>query len=273
MGLKDSSGPPPGACLYRRDFSGFIVDEHVYDGGFKQPRHAHEMASFGILLQGAFTEQVGNKTRTCNPSSLVCRPPHEDHSVEFHNHAARIFRVEIKPPWLDRIREDSAALDSPAYFQGGSPAWLAARLYQEFQHADAASPLVIEGLALATVGEAYRPERRGAERNPPRRIQQARELLHARFAESLALSEIAATVGLHPVYLAREFRKHYHTTVGEYARKLRIEFACRMISESDSPLSEIACDAGFYDQSHFSNAFKRHTGMSPAEYRNIFRRR
>jgi AraC family transcriptional regulator len=273
MRLNISSGPTTEGLLYRQEFPEFIIDECLYRGGLKQPKHSHELASFGIILQGAYTEQVGKKTRACNPSTLVLRPPHEDHSVEFHNCAARIFRVGIKQRWLERLREDSTILDSPAYFQGGPPAWLAARLYQEFHRADAASTLVIEGLAMATLGEACRRRARPAEPNPPRRIQQARELLRARFAESLALSEIAAIVGLHPIYLAREFRKHYRSTVGEYVRQLRIEFACQEISASDAPLAEIACAAGFYDQSHFSNSFKRHTGMSPAEYRTTFHRR
>ncbi|MFP5263568.1 MAG: helix-turn-helix domain-containing protein [Blastocatellia bacterium] len=272
MRLKDSSERPRGRCLYRREFSDFIIDECLYNGGLRQSKHSHELASFGILLQGSYTEQVGSGARTCSPSALVLRPPHEDHSVEFHDRPARIFRVEIKPRWLERMREYSPVLDGPAYFQGGPPAWLASRLYQEVRLAGAASALVVEGLALATLGEAYRPAARGSEPRPPRRIQQARELIHARFAESLGLSEIAAEVGLHPVYLAREFRKHYGSTVGEYARGLRVEFACHKISESDAPLAEIACAAGFYDQSHFSNAFKRHTGMSPADYRMVFRR-
>jgi AraC family transcriptional regulator len=74
-------------------------------------------------------------------------------------------------------------------------------------------------------------------------------------------------VGVHPVYLASEFRKHFGCTIGEYVRKLRVEFACRRISESDSPLSDIAIAAGFSHQSHFSRTFKAVTGMTPAGYR------
>jgi AraC family transcriptional regulator len=81
------------------------------------------------------------------------------------------------------------------------------------------------------------------------------------------LSQLAAEVGVHPIYLARSFRKHYRCTVGEYVRRLRIETACREISVSRKSLSEIATASGFYDQSHFSNAFKRYTGMTPAEFR------
>jgi AraC family transcriptional regulator len=56
-------------------------------------------------------------------------------------------------------------------------------------------------------------------------------------------------------------------------RKLRIEFACRRLTNTDAPLVEIALAAGFADQSHFSRAFKRETGRSPAEFRKSARPR
>ncbi len=87
----------------------------------------------------------------------------------------------------------------------------------------------------------------------------------------LTLAAIASVVGMHPVYLAREFRKHFRCTVGQYQRRLRIESACLEISRSDTPLAEVAAAVGFYDQSHFSRTFKRITGLTPAEYRAVFR--
>jgi transcriptional regulator GlxA family with amidase domain len=53
----------------------------------------------------------------------------------------------------------------------------------------------------------------------------------------------------------------------------RLEFACGEVCFSEAPLSDVALAAGFCDQSHFSRAFKRHTGFSPAEYRAAARRR
>jgi AraC family transcriptional regulator len=77
---------------------------------------------------------------------------------------------------------------------------------------------------------------------------------------------------VHPVYLATAFRQHYRTTVGDYIRTLRIDFACREMLRSDRPLAEIAMEAGFADQSHFSKAFKRIVGVPPSEYHLDVRR-
>jgi len=104
-----------------------------------------------------------------------------------------------------------------------------------------------------------------------RSLQRAREYIHAHFADNLTLAQVARATGVHPVYLARQFRLRYHCTIGEYLRQLRIETACREISEAQTPLSVIAANAGFYDQSHFANTFKRYTGMTPTQYRAITR--
>jgi AraC family transcriptional regulator len=238
------------------------------------PRHSHAPAYFSLLLQGGYTERDDRQSRTCQPSALILHPPGSEHAVQFHNARVRIFRVEVKPPWLERVREQATVLDRPAEFQGGWPARLAARLYHEFREMDdAASPLAIEGIALEILAEAARRQHRAFERQPPRWLGRVRELLHAQFPEPLTLARVAEAAGVHPVHLAREFRRHYRCTVGEYVRRLRVERACREIAKSDVPLVEIASAAGFYDQSHFSRTFKRLTGLTPAAFRAACRGR
>jgi AraC family transcriptional regulator len=77
-------------------------------------------------------------------------------------------------------------------------------------------------------------------------------------------------VGVHPVTLAREFRRYYDCTIGELVRRERIGFACRELLKPEESIADVAVSAGFYDQSHFAKAFKRVTGMTPAGYRDKF---
>jgi AraC family transcriptional regulator len=76
---------------------------------------------------------------------------------------------------------------------------------------------------------------------------------------------------VHPAHLAREFRRRYQQTIGEYVRSLRIEFARQELHTSDKPISEIAIGAGFFDQSHFARTFKLITGFPPAAFRKTFK--
>jgi AraC family transcriptional regulator len=69
------------------------------------------------------------------------------------------------------------------------------------------------------------------------------------------------------------FRQQYGCTVGDYVRKLRLDFASRQLATSSASLAAIALAAGFADQSHFTKAFRRASGMTPAEWRRHFRSR
>jgi AraC family transcriptional regulator len=172
------------------------------------------------------------------------------------------------------MQEHARSLDGPLEYSAGAAVRLAARLYREFRNWDDLSPLAIEGLALELVVEVCRNYRtRPHGRTPPPWLRRVEELLRAHFTETLTLDDIAQAIDVHPAHLARVFRQHRHCTVGHYVRGLRIEWACRALSASDLPLSQVALATGYSDQSHFSTAFKRHTGITPAEYRKVFRPR
>ena len=96
----------------------------------------------------------------------------------------------------------------------------------------------------------------------------AQEIIDGGFAERLSLEGLAKQVNVHPVHLARTFRKYYRCTLGDFQRRRRIEFACRELSNSDISLVDIALRAGFYDQSHFTRAFKKLMGIPPSKYRS-----
>src|SRR5262249_31043302 len=125
------------------------------------------------------------------------------------------------------------------------------------------------GLTFELLGALSRHSQLRIERTPPRWLRQARDLLHAHFAENLSPDSIALKVGAHPSHLMREFRRHYGCTIGDYLPKLRGAFASRTLATSDLSLLQIAQDSGFADQSHFSRTFKILTGMTPSTYRKM----
>jgi AraC family transcriptional regulator len=263
------SGYLYGKVVRKNLVAGLTLSETSYAGDLKLPKHAHEEAYFCFVLKGEYTENYGRRSRSCTPSMLIFHPSNETHSDQFYV-AARCFNIQMNARWQERARQYSLSLNHPADFRGGLLLQLAMRLYHEFHNGDASSPLVVEGIALEMIGEACRPSTSQAASLAPRWLLAARDLLHEQFSESLTLSEIASSVGVHPVHLAREFRRFYRSTIGEYARQLKIDFACQKITASDMPLSEIALAAGFFDQSHFTRTFKAHTGKTPQEYRTIF---
>jgi AraC family transcriptional regulator len=244
-----------------------------YSPAFTIPRHAHECAFFGFVLEGTYTENYERRSRECNPSSLLFHPEGEVHSEVHENVVVRIFSVEPAPSWLEQVHEHSDILKQPFACQGGPVAHLAVRLYREFREQDALTPIALEGLLLELLATVCRQPTGTATHTPPQWLRQARDMLQDQFAENLSLQEIACAVGVHPAHLARSFRQHFHCTVGDYLRNLRIEQSRHVLATSDTPLSEIALDMGYSDQSHFTTAFKRHTGISPGQYRKLFSQR
>ena len=251
------------------DGAEFTLSESIYPAGLRMPSHEHEPAYFSFLLRGGYTEICKKGTRTCKPSSIVFHPPGERHAVDFHDAEVRIFRMEVKSRWLERGRKCGGVPDCSTNLRGGLVSSLCSRLYGEFRSRDACSPLAIEGLMLEIIAEVSRRHLEKSSQTAPLWLRRARNILRETISDSPSLENLAKAVGVHPVSLAREFRRCYHCTVGEYLRRLRIEAACRELARPELPLSVVAANAGFYDQSHFANTFRRYTGITPSQYRSI----
>lgn len=263
-----------GVEFKKREVSGFSLLELNYSPDIEISAHAHEQANFCMAVEGGCTEIYGGKRREFMPFSLNFLPPQQLHSLKISSAGMRAFSIDIAPQWLGRMREHSLKVEDSVYCSGGLLIQLHLRLYREFQNIDVASPLAVEGIALEMLAEAARRQitNKGGSGAPPGWLKQARAIVHEEFSLHLSLETIAREVGIHPVHLARMFRRYYHCTIGEYVRRVRIENACRRIMTTEAPLSEIALASGFSDQSHFTRIFKRLKGMTPAEYRSEFKR-
>jgi len=248
----------------------FILTESEFDPHSRLPQHAHENSYFCLGLQGAYTERLGSREVVCRPAALTFRASGQTHEAIVHGDNTRVFMLEISSPWEEKLRAESLTLRISYDFCGGALPQIGARLYREFKKTDTAAKLAIEGLALELLAEAAR-HRSDAIGVPPPWLRQAREMIVEYFPESLKLTQIASEVGVHPVYLATAFRQKFGLTIGEFVRQLRIEHACAELIKADLPLAEVALQAGFADQSHFSKIFKAYVGTTPAKYRRTLR--
>jgi AraC family transcriptional regulator len=243
-----------------------LLNETVYLGGSRVPAHSHKSGYFCLVRKGSYTEAFGGKQRVCHPLTFAFHPPEELHSERFESMEARSFNIEIANDWLTRMSGE-VRLDNPAEFTGTLAASLALRLYREFQLLDPMSNLAIEGLMLEIVAAASRLVKGVKRPSIPPWLARVRQILHDRFLESLSLTEIGSLVEIHPVHIAASFRRCYGVTLGQYARQLRLEYACGQLVRSNKPLSEVAAICGYADQSHLSRTFKQAFGVTPSEYR------
>jgi AraC family transcriptional regulator len=255
-----------GRCERRLSAAGLLLAERTYPPRLEIPPHTHERPYLCAILQGGYTETCAGKVWTCTPRTLFLRPRGEPHADRFGEAGGRVFGIELGAGWPDRLASQPRTLERPAAFEGVCTG-LARKLYREFRLDDAAAPLIAEGLVLEILGEACRTAAPASEAGAPLWLLQARDILHARFPQPPGLSAVADEVAVHPLHLARVFRRKFGCSVGEYVRRLRVEFACRQLARPDRSLVEIALEAGFCDQSQFCRIFKRHVGVTPSQYR------
>jgi AraC family transcriptional regulator len=255
----------PVTTLARATAAGVDLAEIEYSPGLQLPRHSHERAGFCLVLDGTYIEGYSTRNLNCRAHTVTFSPAGEEHRNVFGEGTVHCLTIDIPQQLLARL--NGATLRTPFEQQGGTLAMLAERLLFEARDADDASPLAIEGLVLEMLAVAARSERVHAPVSPA--IRHVRDLLEARFAEPLEVADIAAAVERHPVYVATAFHRAYGETIGTCIRRLRIEHARRMLADSESPIAEIALSAGFANQSHFTRAFRKMTGMTPAAYRAL----
>lgn len=98
------------------------------------------------------------------------------------------------------------------------------------------------------------------------------ELILREHGRALPVAELAAAVALSPSQFRRAFKRRFGVTPHAYLRQVRINAACELLATTDRPISDVAADTGFCDQSHLTNELVRHAGLPPRRYRERFRR-
>jgi two-component system response regulator YesN len=85
--------------------------------------------------------------------------------------------------------------------------------------------------------------------------------------EDISLHTVASHVGISPNHLSTVFAQETGENFIEYLTRVRIEKAKHLLAATGMKSTDIACETGFSDPHYFSFIFKKHTGLSPREYR------
>lgn len=91
--------------------------------------------------------------------------------------------------------------------------------------------------------------------------------IDARLEYELGREEIAEFAGFHPAYLSRLFKKETGMSLSDYIFHARIKKAQELLVTTSFTVTEIAGKAGYVNYTHFTKMFKKHTGLTPKQYR------
>lgn len=97
------------------------------------------------------------------------------------------------------------------------------------------------------------------------KIEKARSILLEQLDAPITIRELARKVAMNECYLKKGFKAMYGTTIYDYFQKERMEKARGLLYEKGMSVSEVAMMMGYSCISHFSTAFKKHTGLKPCE--------
>lgn len=87
------------------------------------------------------------------------------------------------------------------------------------------------------------------------------------FRRRITLEEVARLAKISPTAFCRYFKSHTGKTLACFINEFRVEHACKLLKESDMPVSKIASDCGFNNMSNFNEQFRKMTGTTPVKYR------
>jgi AraC-like DNA-binding protein len=97
------------------------------------------------------------------------------------------------------------------------------------------------------------------------KIIKAREILLQHIGEPLTIKELSRKVAINECYLKKGFKELFGTTVFDFYQSQRMEHARYLLYEKGLSVTEVSVMLGYSSISHFSTAFKKHTGIKPCE--------
>jgi AraC family transcriptional regulator len=227
--------------------------------------HTHADAHFILVTGGDYISAAEGPWAPGTPL-LIYNPVGTTHRDRFEEGRGSFFSFSLRAEYICSALADTLTPQGPCYLVEPAQHGLARGIATCC--ARAAEDLALEGLCMELLGTLDRKPPRMPAR-PPRWLERALELLQARYREELSIADIAGSVGVHPIHLARTFRRHFRCTPGAFARFVRLERSATLLARTSQPLAEVAQEAGFADQSHFSRAFARGFGLPPGEYRAV----
>lgn len=252
---------PPSTQILRTLTAGpFRITEKLYRPSASLPTHRHETSYLSFLLAGAYVEVSQFGETLCSSSTVIWHPKSETHSDRFHPLGGHLIDLDIDEQWLQNADDDFPLASRPRVFRSGLPYSLGLSLYRQLQHNTRST----ESIAIELLGFFCSAP---IDRHPPKWFNRALQRIHDSSEHFPSLSTVAHEAGIHPVYLARSFRRFLGCTFGDYLAKLRIQRAFALLRDPSRPIVDVALDSGFADHAHLCRTFKQSTGLTPSGFR------
>lgn len=227
--------------------------------------HSHEDAHFVLALDGGYRSLAHDPGTPSGdvfgPGALIWNPAGVEHRDCFDVAGGRFLAVSFAPPAGARRGEPRRLF--------GAVEGVARRLVGATAGFATGDELKVEGLALdlaAGVHDALELQEDPA----PDWIVQAHDVIGDLSSRpGLEVRTVADVLGVHPVSLARRYRRHFGSSPATAIRQARADRAAGLVGQGRD-LATVADGVGYSDQSHMTREFVALYGVTPGRYRAIF---
>jgi AraC family transcriptional regulator len=247
---------------------GMTIAELRFEAGARLPRHAHELATITVTLEGAFETALQTRSYENPLHTVLAKPAGEAHSNAFGNSGVRLLMLSLDDA-SDEFCCCRQAFQSILHVVDVRTGALAMALASELAAPDDLTPLALAGLSREVLALAARLREVRRELPRPLWLRRGLDFVQANLQSPIGLRQLSGVCGVHPIYFARAFRAHTGESLGRYVRKLRVQRAAAMLGGSTEPIAGIALSLGFSDQSHLTRVFRAVTGYTPGSYRRL----
>ncbi len=255
-----------------------MVEAYQFQGVMQAfPNHFHEHYVIGFIEHGRRNLKVRGNCHLTAPGDLLLFNPGENHACEAHDGQALDYRcINIEPAVMAKVAREIFGIDCQPMFT--QPVVFHCEFIEELRELHT---MILRGEHGVRKEERFyflleqllRDYASAGEREPiaePRaEVKAVCDYLAAHADEQVSLDTLGEIAGLSKYHLLRAFTKETGITPYSYLETIRIDRAKALLRQGVAP-AEAALAAGFSDQSHFSNAFKRFIGLTPGQYRRVF---
>jgi AraC family transcriptional regulator len=207
--------------------------------------------------------RVGDTELQITPGSVGIVPPGVEHEYEYRGRSEHLFaHFDVRPQAGEPVQV--AALQ-----ELGRDFTSLAERFEHAVHVFRARPAQAEARLWDVLWElaerSSRQQLRHSRRAPA--VERACRVIQARISEPLSLADLAEPAGVSPAHLTRLFRADLGVTATDYLRRCRLERALHLLTRSEVPIKEVACEVGIPDLHAFNKAVRRGYGLSPRSLR------
>lgn len=267
----------------------FSISKGAFKKGHEVKVHRHEFIELVYITSGKSTHYINDISYEANFGDIVFVNYNETHRF-VADETLEYYNLFVKPEYIsERLADAETIYDVFSFFIMGnyfdesanckplthfSPGKksemdkLVADMYSEVESREAGYELALDGYMRLIFSRIIRQLRLSEPKKMYCAItSEILEYIDSNYTKDISLSELAGKCFYNTAYLGRVFKSTFNMSIREYISEKRIDYAKKLLKESDETVENISTLSGFSDKKQFYRVFKEKAGCTPGQYR------